>query len=197
MRLGIMGGTFDPIHNGHLFIAEEARVRCRLDQVLFLPNGHPPHKPERSVTLPAHRLAMTQLAIQGNLHFRCSEMEIQRKGLSYTVDTLTQLHQEYPQAELTYITGVDTIADFLSWRRHAEVIGLATFVAISRPGYTWESLTKRLPADYLAKIQLLDSLEIGISSTEIRIRIQQGLPVRYLLPESVWEYVIANALYRN
>src|SRR5713226_3801830 len=118
MRLGIMGGTFDPIHYGHLFIAEEARARFHLSHVLFVPNGQPPHKKEYGLTPSNHRYAMTLIATHTNKAFGCSPMELNRPGASYTVDTLISLREQYPDAEQFYITGVDAIADILTWKRH-------------------------------------------------------------------------------
>src|SRR5690348_11456222 len=121
MRLGIMGGTFDPIHYGHLFIAEEARVRFRLHNILFVPNGEPPHKKNYTLTPAKHRFAMTLIATRPNQGFAITPMELNRPGPSFTIDTLTTLRQENPVAELFYITGVDAVADILTWRRHEEV----------------------------------------------------------------------------
>jgi nicotinate-nucleotide adenylyltransferase len=197
MRLGILGGTFDPIHYGHLFLAEEARARFRLDGVVFVPNGIPPHKNAGAVTPAAHRYALTLLAIQDNPAFRCSPMEMQRAGPAYTVETLAQLHAENPGVELFYITGVDAIADILTWRRPDEVIRLATFIAASRPGFDLETLQNRLPSAYLERVQPMDSPMLNISSTEIRMRLRQNLPVRYLLPDAALEYICAHGLYRK
>ncbi|HLK59403.1 MAG TPA: nicotinate-nucleotide adenylyltransferase [Chthonomonadaceae bacterium] len=197
MRLGIMGGTFDPIHFGHLFVAEEARVRFRLNNVLFVTNGTPPHKKEYALTPAKHRYAMTLIATFGNQAFGCSPMELNRPGPSYTVETLTLLRQQHPEAELFYITGVDAIADILTWMRHEEVIQLATFIAATRPGFDPRTLKDRLPLPYLERILLLGSTSLGISSTEIRERIRLNLPVRYLLPDSVLEYIVQNGLYQD
>ena len=195
MRLGILGGTFDPIHYGHLFIAEEARARFQLDTVAFIPNGQPPHKNGATVTPARHRFAMTQKAVAGNSHFICSPLEIQRPGLSYTVDTLTALKEMYPDAELFYITGVDAIAQILTWKRHEEVIRMATFLAATRPGFDLLSLKDSLPPEYLSSVLLIGSTYLGISSTDIRDRIRQNLPSRYLTPDSVLKYIYKNHLY--
>src|SRR5215469_14651626 len=120
MRLGIMGGTFDPIHNGHLFVAEEARVLFALDRILFIPNGNPPHKKDYAITPANNRYAMTLIATHGNPAFSCSPVELNRSGASYAVDTLTLLRQEYPDDEMFYITGIDAVADILTWKRHDE-----------------------------------------------------------------------------
>ncbi|HZP82759.1 MAG TPA: nicotinate-nucleotide adenylyltransferase [Chthonomonadaceae bacterium] len=195
MRLGIMGGTFDPIHYGHLFVAEEARVRFRLGHVLFVPNGQPPHKKDYEITPARHRYAMTLIATHSNRGFGCSPIELERSGPSYTVDTLTLLREQNPDTELFYITGVDAIADILTWRRHEEVIQMATFIAAIRPGFDPAILKDRLPHAYLERILLLGSTALGISSTEIRERLRQNLPVRYLTPDGVLDYILKHALY--
>ena len=196
MRLGIIGGTFDPIHYGHLFIAEEARARFQLNHVAFIPNGQPPHKNGAVVSPARHRYAMTQTAVAGNPNFICSPIEMQRPGLSYTVDTLTTLKEMYPDAELFYITGVDAIAQILTWKRHEEVFRLATFLAATRPGFDLLSLKDALPQDYLARVLLIGSTYLGISSTDIRDRVRQNLPARYLTPDSVLNYIYKNQLYK-
>lgn len=196
MRLGIMGGTFDPIHYGHLFIAEEARARFRLNHVLFIPNGSPPHKKDYELTRARDRYAMTLIATHSNRAFGCSPIELNRAGPSYTVDTLLQLREQNPDAELYYITGIDAIADILSWKRNDEVIGMATFIAALRPGYDVMGLKDRLPHPYLERILLLGSTALGISSTDIRERLRQGLPVRYLMPDPVLDYIAKHGLYQ-
>lgn len=197
MRLGIMGGTFDPIHYGHLFVAEEARARFGLDRVLFVPNGAPPHKKEYLLTNARHRYEMTRLAIADNPAFACTTLELDRPGPSYTVDTLTTLRDQYPSAELFYITGIDAIADILTWRRHAEIIRMATFIAAARPGFDVKMLQDRLPATYMQRILLLGTTAQGISSTEIRERIRAKLPTRYLMPEEVRNYIQEHHLYEH
>ncbi len=190
-----MGGTFDPIHHGHLFVAEEARVFYRLDRILFLPNGHPPHKRVYELTPAEHRFAMTQVAIRSNPDFECSDLEVNRTGASYTVDSLTALREQEPTADLFYITGVDAVADILTWRRHSEVIRLAHFIAATRPGYALAELKRRLPPDYLDRILLIGTTALGISSTELRHRVSRGLPIRYLTPDGVVDYINEHRLY--
>ena len=197
MRLGVMGGTFDPIHYGHLFVAEEARARFTLDHVLFVPNGAPPHKKEYGLTAARHRYEMTRLAIADNPAFSCTTLELDRVGPSFTVDTLTTLRDQYPAAELFYITGIDAIADILTWRRHAEIIRMATFIAASRPGFDLKTLQDRLPAAYMERILLLGTTAQGISSTEIRERTRAKLPTRYLTPPEVLDYIDAHHLYEH
>ncbi len=176
-------------------MAEEARCRFGLDKVLFVPNGVPPHKKGYAITAPTHRYNMTLLATHANGAFGCSPIEITRNGPSYTVDTLTQLRQQHPDAELFYISGVDAVADILTWKRHEDVIQLATFIAATRPGFDVRSLKERLPAAYLSRILLLGSTAIGISSSDMRQRMAQGLPARYMTPDSVVEYIRKHNLY--
>lgn len=195
MRLGIMGGTFDPIHYGHLFIAEEARVHFCLDSVMFIPNGSPPHKPDRAITPAVHRYAMAQIATRSNAAFDCSPVELNRSGPSYTVDTLDLLREAYPEAELFTITGVDAIAEILTWKRHADVIQKTTFIAATRPGFDYQILKDRLPESYVNKILAVGSTALGISSTEIRTRVRQGRPIRYLTPDGVADYIAQYGLY--
>jgi nicotinate-nucleotide adenylyltransferase len=196
MNLGILGGTFDPIHNAHLFIAEEARVRFAMDRVVFVPNALPPHKQSYPVSDPRHRHEMVELAIESNPFFECSRMEIDRPGPSYTVETLLALRNQWPDAELYFITGMDTIGEIPTWFRPDEVIRLARFIVAERPGYDWEAAQKDLPAELIERVRPLDSHHLDISSTEIRVRVQQGLPIRYLAPDPVVAYIQEHALYR-
>ena len=195
MRLGIMGGTFDPIHYGHLFIAEEARVHFRLNSVLFIPNGNPPHKADGEVTAARHRYAMTLIATHSNPAFGCSPIELNRPGPSYTVDTLDIVREQHPGAELFMITGVDAVAEILTWKRHEEVIQKTKFIAAIRPGFGLDTLKDRLPRSYLERILLVGSTALGISSTDIRQRIRQGHSIRYLTPDGVVDYIVKHQLY--
>lgn len=197
MRLGIFGGTFDPIHYGHLFIAEEARVRFRLEKILFVPAGTPPHKKENELSPAKHRYAMTVIAIYGNPAFACTPIEIDRKGVSYTIDTLVQLRKEYPEDEFFYITGIDAVCDIMTWHRHQEVMRMARFITAARPGYSLNRLRDRLPPDYLENILLLGTTMLDVSSTELRYRVRHNLPIRYLTPDGVIEYIRKHRLYRR
>ena len=196
MRLGILGGTFDPIHFGHLFIAEEARISHSLDRTLFLPNGRPPHKEHDRLTAASHRLEMTRLATESNQYFLCSSIEADRTEVSYTVDALRTIQEEYPGSELFYIAGVDAIAELMTWKQPEKVIELTKFLAVTRPGYDLELLKKRLPETFLARIEILETDSPDISSSVIRARLNAGLAVRYLLPEVVLEYIVKHRLYR-
>ncbi len=195
MKLGILGGTFDPIHYGHLFVAEEAHVLFGLEQVWFIPNGMPPHRPLHTVTHSRHRYSMALIALHNNPDFVCSPMEIQRSGLSYTVETLLRLKVERPGDEFYYIVGVDAVADLLSWHRHEEIVRMANLIAVTRPGYPLATLQKKLPAAYLQRILPLNTSSPAISSTFIRERVRKNLPIRYLLPDGVVNYIYQNRLY--
>jgi nicotinate-nucleotide adenylyltransferase len=195
MRLGLMGGTFDPIHNAHLFIAEEARVRMSLDEVIFIANGRPPHKKLYDVTPGADRAAMVELAVDSNPNFSVSYVELDRAGPSYAVDTLLFLSEIHPTAELYFITGFDAVAEILTWKRHEEVIRLCRFIAVARSGGVNGSSIDALPGSYRKRIDMLESPHLDISSTEIRERAAQGLPIRYLVPDEVAAYISAQRLY--
>lgn len=195
MRLGILGGTFDPIHHGHLFIAQEAAAANRLDRVLFIPNGSPPHRKAHPEASAADRLEMVKLATQPNPLFGCSEMEIARQGPSYAVDTLAHLKHEHGDTQLFFITGADAIAEILSWREHERLWELATFVAALRPGYSRDDLERRLPPRYMKRIQVLETTALNISATEVRQRVRSGLPIRYLTPDAVAAYIACHAIY--
>jgi nicotinate-nucleotide adenylyltransferase len=199
-RLGILGGTFDPIHCGHLVIAEEARARLDLPEVRFIPSGQPPHKPGQSITPAVHRLAMVRLAIADNPAFTLSTMEIERAGPSYTVDTLAALRrQEGPACALFFIAGGDALSDLLTWRSPDELLALCTLVVVRRPDVApvdLPHLQKQLPA-LEHRLVILDGPQFAVSGTEIRRRVCDGLPIRYQVPEAVWRYIEEHALYRG
>jgi len=196
--LGIMGGTFDPIHYGHLVTAEAARCRFNLDAVIFVPSGRPPHKKDYSVSKATHRYLMTVLAVVTNPYFDVSRTEIDRKGYSYTIDTIKEFKLRYPDTELYFITGADAILEILTWRKVDEVIRECQFIAATRPGYNLKDLTSKLEAisrDYLARIQTIEVPALAISSTDIRNRVAQKMPIKYLVPEAVEQYILKNKLY--
>ena len=161
--------------------------------MIFIPNGDPPHKPD-DLTEAEHRCEMVRLAIQSNPHFEVSRMEIERQGPSYTVHTLTDLRDRLPSSDLYYLIGVDALAEILTWYRPEEVIKLAKFVAVTRPGYDPNSL-RGLPESYQARIQLLETIGFDLSATTIRERARAGRPLRYLLPDAVEEYIRRRHLY--
>lgn len=198
-RLGIMGGTFDPIHFGHLVTAEEALVQFNLDRVVFMPTGQPAFKAGEKVTPAEHRYLMTVIATSSNPDFDVSRMEIDRPGLTYTVDTLMALREQHgPETELFFITGADAVWDILGWRDAEKVAALCTFIAATRPGYDVRAAAAqhtRLATDF--RIEYIEVPALAISSTDIRTRVTARRPVRYLLPEAVAAYVSKYGLYRE
>lgn len=197
MRLGLMGGTFDPVHYGHLVIAETARVELGLERVIFIPATSPPHKTERTVSSAVHRYEMVVAATASNPHFFMSRIEMERVGPSYTVDTLRQFRAEGgSEQELFFITGADSILEILTWRHHEDVIRLATFIAVTRPGYDLGRLERVLPAPYLSQVRVLHAPLVDISSTDLRARVRAGRPIRYLVPEAVETYIDKHGLYQ-
>lgn len=196
-RLGIMGGTFDPIHYGHLVTAEQAREALRLDLVLFMPAGQPAFKQGRGVTPAEDRYAMTLLATAANPAFDASRFEIDREGITYTVDTLRALRAHYPEnVRLFFITGADAILDILSWRNAAEIARLATLIAATRPGYDINQACERVEGSGLPfDVRYIEIPALAVSSSYIRERVAEGKSVRYLTSESVMGYIKKNGLY--
>ncbi len=197
-RVGIMGGTFDPIHYGHLLMGEEARQAFALDQVIFVPNGRPAHKKPYLVSRPEDRYAMTLLATASNPHFACSRLEIDRPGPSYTIDTLRHFRQERPELDALYfITGADAIMEILTWHESEKLVEECLFIAVTRPGFVLERLSEIVDTDFLRRVSFLPIPGLEISSTDIRRRIRSGRSIKYLTPEPVEEYVKRQGLYRN
>jgi len=195
-RVGVLGGTFDPIHNVHLFVAEDARVRLGLDRVLVVPNALPPHKKPYAVSPAHHRLKMVELALSDAGPLEPSDLEVARGGRSYTIDTIRLLRERLPGADLVFITGADAIAEIGTWREPAEVARLCRLVAVSRPGVRLSDLQRLVPSSILPHIEMHHVPEIGLSSTMIRERVAAGLPIRGLTPEPVVRYIADNDLYR-
>lgn len=195
-RIGIMGGTFDPIHYGHLVIAESARYAFSLDKVIFIPAGSPPHKRNSQHTEAAARAEMVALAIFSNPHFAFSLMEVQRSGFSYSVDTVAAITREYHNAaDIYFITGADAVLDVATWYQPERLLSLCRFVAATRPGFDLTKLDK-LPAQWRAKIDVMEIPGLDISSTDIRLRVKENKPIKYLLPEPVEEYIYQHQLYK-
>ncbi len=193
-RLGVLGGTFDPIHYGHLALAEEARGQFGLDAVLFIPAGEPPHKPHGQADA-EQRYLMTVLATADHPAFFVSRLELERAGLSYTVQTLQTLHDLYPQAELTFLLGADAALEFPTWRAPAEIMRLARVVAASRPGFPLRQLHAATQRAGLPEMAVMPVPGLEISSTELRERLRQGQSVRYLTPDAVVAYLQKAGLY--
>ncbi len=193
-----MGGTFDPIHFGHLVTAEEALVQFNLDKVVFMPTGAPAAKTNRRVTSAEHRYLMTVLATAANPDFDVSRLEVDRPGITYTVDTLRALRDAYgPAAELYFITGADAVWEIVSWKDADEVADLATFIAATRPGYDLQAAREaHLEAETRFRIEYLEVPALAISSTDLRKRVAERRSIRYLTPESVATYIAKHGLYR-
>lgn len=194
-----MGGTFDPIHYGHLVTAEAVMHEYQIDRVLFIPSGQPPHKLGNQVTSAEHRYLMTLLATETNPHFFSSRIEIDRKGTTYTIDTIRELKELYPDTEIYFITGADAFSQILTWKNPEVLLSSCHFVAATRPGY---SRTKALPQIEAIMDQHVDTLHylevpaLSISSSDIRSRVREGRPIKYLLPETVENYIMKHGLYQ-
>lgn len=189
-----MGGTFDPIHYGHLVAAEEALVQFNLDRVVFMPTGEPARKTHRNVTPAEDRYLMTVIATASNPDFQVSRLEVDRPGVTYTVDTMTELRIIHgDETELFFITGADAILDILTWKDSQRLADVCTLIAATRPGYDLSRLDA--PEAGGLKVEIMEVPALAISSTDIRARIAARRPVRYLLPEAVATYVSKNHLY--
>ena len=188
-----MGGTFDPIHHGHLVAASEVQAWFDLDEVIFVPTGDPWQKSDRDVTEAEHRYLMTVVATAANPRFNVSRVDIDREGKTYTIDTLRDLKAEMPDAELFFITGADALADIFTWRDVEELFELANFVGCTRPGYAMdpEALAK-IPAE---RVTMVEIPALAISSTDCRERKSRGEPVWYLVPDGVVQYIAKHDLY--
>lgn len=217
-RIGVIGGTFDPVHYGHLVIAEEVCAALELEQMVFVPSGQPPHKPDRVVTASVHRIAMLECAIADNPHFSLSRVDVDRPGPSYTVDTLRLLREEWKEREgrampvggvesmkpvaLYFVIGWDSLEYLLSWFDPAGILTqLDYLVAVRRPRYNederyLETLEARLPG-LRQRLLIVPAPQLDISSTDLRERASQGRPIKYQLPESVEQYIRENGLYTH
>lgn len=189
-RIGVMGGTFDPIHHGHLVAASEVAQSFDLDEVVFVPTGRPWQKDD--VTESEHRYLMTVIATASNPQFTVSRVDVDRAGPTYTIDTLRDLQEQRPGAELFFITGADAVQQILSWRNHQQLWDLAHFVAVSRPGHVLS--TEGLPSDNVSQLEIP---ALSISSTDCRARVRRGHPVWYLVPDGVVQYIAKHHLYRS
>jgi len=197
-KLGIMGGTFDPIHYGHLVTAEGARDELALDKVIFVPAGKPPHKPGHDIADSGDRYKMTGLAIASNVFFEISSIEIDRPGPSYTIDTIQTVTDLYPGAEIYFITGADAVLDIITWKNVGKLLSMCYFVAASRPGYHLDELWEKVGAFIQYPKKKIFNMEVpalAISSTDIRRRVREGKTIKYLLPEPVEDYIAKHKLY--
>lgn len=189
-RLGVMGGTFNPIHNGHLVAASEVAARFDLDEVIFVPTGMPWQKEQSEVAEAEHRYLMTVIATAANPRFRVSRVDIDRAGPTYTIDTLRDLRRQYPESELFFISGADAISKILSWRDANDLWELAHFVGVTRPGHVLDATS--IPPGH---VSILEVPALAISSTDVRKRAREGLPVWYLVPDGVVQYINKHRLY--
>jgi nicotinate-nucleotide adenylyltransferase len=199
MRLGLFGGTFDPVHFGHLLLAERCREACRLDHVWFIPAGLPPHKAAESISPGNQRAEMLEFAIAGHPSFSVNRMELDRAGRSFTVDTLRQLHAEDPGRELFFLIGADSLTDLPSWRDPAGIAELATIVAVNRgdrPLPDLNALKSVLGDAVMARIQLVTMPGIDLSATDIRRRVRAGQSIRFMTPRACEVYIHEHGCYR-
>lgn len=198
-RLGIMGGTFDPIHIGHLACAEQAREAFELAAVVFIPAGNPVFKKDRAVTPAADRLEMCRLATRSNPAFDVSAIEIERGGDTYTVDTLRQLRAHYPDnVELRFITGADAVASIVAWRESAAIADLARLIAVTRPGYALSEERRALiEGRGNFAVDYLEVTSLAVSSSDLRRRVAAGASIRYLTMQRVFDYIREKRLYRD
>jgi len=192
-RVGVMGGTFDPIHHGHLVAASEVQSWFDLDEVVFVPTGDPWQKSDRDVSPAEDRYLMTVIATAANPRFNVSRVDIDRTGPTYTIDTLKDLKARFPDAELYFITGADALADIFTWRDAEELFALAQFVGCTRPGYAMDDSTLAgIPSD---RVTIVEIPALAISSTNCRERTRRGEPVWYLVPDGVVQYIAKHHLY--
>ncbi len=197
-HVGILGGTFDPPHIGHLILAEEAWWQLGLDRVLLVPAGDPPHKRGAPLSAAAHRVRMVELAIADNPHFELSRVDVDRPGPHYTIDTIHLLRRQLgPEVELFFLMGLDSLAELPSWHRAADLIAACRLAALTRPAVTldWERLERELPG-IRERVVLLDMPELEIASHVLQQRVRAGRPIRYQVTPAVEEYIRENGLYR-
>jgi nicotinate-nucleotide adenylyltransferase len=192
-RIGVMGGTFDPIHHGHLVAASETQAWFGLDEVVFVPTAEPWQKAHRTVSPPEHRYLMTVIATASNPRFRVSRVDIDRGGPTYTVDTLRDLQEVHPDADLYFITGADALTEIFTWRDADDVFGLAHFVGCTRPGAEIDPKTlNAIPAE---RVTMIEIPALTISSTDCRERQRRGQPIWYLVPDGIVQYIQKHDLY--
>jgi nicotinate-nucleotide adenylyltransferase len=202
-HIGVLGGTFDPVHYGHLVIAEEVYATLKLAQMVFVPAGHPPHKTGEVITPAEHRLAMLELAIASNAHFTISRVDLDRPGPSYTVDTLRLLREQWgEQTAIYFVIGWDSLEELLTWYDAPGILQQLTYlVAVRRPGYEeaaeyQDGLESRLPG-IKQRLLIVEAPQFEISATDLRSRVAEGRPIKYQTPESVEQYIVQYGLYRQ
>ncbi len=192
-----MGGTFDPIHYGHLLMAEEARQSLALDEVVFVPNGRPAHKKAYAVSPPEDRYAMTLLATASSPYFACDRVEIERPGPSYAIDTVRHFRARHPELDALYfITGADAILEILTWHEYGRLAQECLFIAVTRPGFVLDRLGEITDAKFLERVSFLPIPGLDISSTDLRRRVREGRGIKYMTPDAVQTYIARRGLYR-
>lgn len=189
-RIGILGGTFDPPHNGHIAIARAALKECDLEKIIFIPAKYPPHKPIDGVTSEKDRMNMLRLAVGGHDGFEVSDIELRKNSISYTVETLREIKKQYQGDEIIFIIGADNITEMEGWYKPDEILDIADVVAFNRPGFKPGGM-------YKSKIRLLSMPPVDISSTEIRSKVAEKEDIKNLVPDRVREYIEKNSLYRK
>ncbi|MDD5448989.1 MAG: nicotinate-nucleotide adenylyltransferase [Candidatus Omnitrophica bacterium] len=188
MKIGILGGTFNPIHIGHLILAEEALHKLNLDKIIFVPSYLPPHKEEEVILDAAHRFKMVSLAVKGNPRFEVSKIEIDAREKSYSVDTIKKFKAQFPpDTEFFFITGSDSLKELFSWKKIDEILALSNFIVANRPGFPIQGVPKA--------IQMVAITGMEISSSDIRKRLKEARSIRYLVPDAVREYIEKSKLY--
>lgn len=199
-RIGVLGGTFDPVHIGHLILARESTEKLGLDRLLFVPARRPPHKDPAALTPAKHRVAMLELALEDEPDFEVDRREIERGGPSYTVDTLRSLREEFTEAEIFFLIGADSLPELKSWREPEQLFRLAHFVTVVRPGFPHDRISQledSFPKAVIAELRarLLETTPIAVSSTEIRRKLRQGLSIQHMVPSAVEAYIRLHDLY--
>jgi nicotinate-nucleotide adenylyltransferase len=198
-KIGIMGGTFDPIHYGHLVTAEAARDKFDLEKVIFVPSGNPPHKKHKKVSAREDRYLMSVLATANNLYFEVSDIELKRRGYTYTVDTLRMFHEVYGKnSDFYFITGADAVMEILTWKNVEAILKMCKIVSAHRPGSdiaVFRKKVEEIEKLYGSKVYLIEIPALAISSTNIRARVKNGVTIKYLLPEEVENFILKKGLY--
>jgi nicotinate-nucleotide adenylyltransferase len=198
--LGILGGTFDPIHYGHIVAAECVRDACHLDQIVFVPAARPPHKDLEEVLESQHRYEMVQIALEDNPNFAVSAIELERQGMSYTIETIEAFLRMFPEAEIFFILGVDALLLINTWKEVKHLINLCNFIVVTRPGYILnkkDECFRDIPDSLWDKTRIISIPGLFISSSDIRRRVAQGRTIKYLLPSAVEEYIAEHNLYKD
>ena len=195
MAIGIMGGSFNPIHYGHLFAAEEARVSFGMRKVVFVPTGYPYYKEVCDIAPKEDRYVMVIIATVDNDRFEVSRIEIDKEGPTYSIDTVAEIKRQYPGEDVFFITGLDAVEELPTWKEPDRLLSLCRFIAVTRPGYDAHRLQEKLPHSYLERIELLFIPGLTISSTDIRRRVKNGRSIRYMVPPLVESYIFKKGLY--